>query len=605
MKPIEFNLQKWTLNSTFLRVKNCMVTLPPYEKYWYSSDRFFLDKRLWLEEYDTVNWDVVDDYTINWIRYYLVHNYSQNQWYIYAINNWVLTQISSTSFAIDSNSPKRFTIGKWIIWSPNSSWRTVDTPVEWTSDWVDINWTLIPSYAWWYIKFKYTWVANISVWDYLLWRWWALKWWINRVEFIDTNTWEVYIIWTNIRWTIPKHWTEFDLYKWKVNDTDTATITNEWPTLLVWWTQWLYMLITNWYTQANLFKIIDTVPSNPIIDIVNFDWNVFVMTKDSVYFSRTTYEDNTQFYPLDRFWIFDWQKLFSLWKALLCFAWVNKLFVKSTIDWIEEYVWYDVNYDWNLFSKYSCIFADQTIYILQSDKQLKQVDIVQYNSTAYDLKVTDVLLETPWLFNTLDWWEMYINSNQRYINFLYIKNWNTINYQYDKMYKHFIEQHYNKIIYKFTDHILSSNQIFIENWYADDWVEYEQEINFLINTEFLMYKPYILRTIFGLVPNLFKVNLNIEFELWWKIDTINKTLENFNFDNRLSTTITWDELLEDTTNSESTEYNWTIVSIQSNLMKVWRFIRFKYYSQNRFMIGNSYVIADESKTYRNEPLLTN
>lgn len=602
MKPIDFKFEKWTLNSTFLKVKNSMVVSPPYEKAWYWSNNFFLDKRLWLEEYETLPWEIVDDYTINWIRYYLVHNYTTMKWYVYCFNwSWVATIIVD-QFDITANSPKRFAIGKWLIWSPDSTPREVISPVEWTSTWDDIDWSLIPSYAWWYIKFKYSDVQSVEVWDYLVWRWWALLWWINRVEYVDTD-WYVYIIWTNSRWTIPRAWITFDVYKLK---SWTTTITFESNTLLVWHKTWVKLAFTNWYSSANVLDVLTT--QQEVIDMVNFDWNIFVLTNESMYFSRTTYEDNTQFYPLDRFGVINGKKLFSLWKALLVFAWINKLYVKAwtnTETW-EDYVWYDVNYDWELFSKYSCIFADQTIYILQSDKQLKQIDLIQYNTTSYDLKVSDVLLETPALFNNIEtWWEVYINSNQRFIHFLYVKDWVTINYQYDKMYKHFIEQHYNKIVYKFTDQILSSQQIFIEDGYEDDWEWYEQEINFLINTEFMLYKPYILRTIFWLVDNLFKVNLNIEFELWGKIYIIDKALENFDFDNRLSETLTWDELLEDETNNESQVYNWTIVSIQSNIMKLWRFIRFKYSSSERFMIGNSYIISDEAKTYINEPLLTN
>jgi hypothetical protein len=40
------------------------------------------------------------------------------------------------------------------------------------------------------------------------------------------------------------------------------------------------------------------------------------------------------------------------------------------------------------------IFADQTIYILQEDNQLKQVDIQQRDSTSYDLIVKEVLVST-------------------------------------------------------------------------------------------------------------------------------------------------------------------------------------------------------------------
>ena len=595
MFPLEYNLEAETLNTTYNSIKNCRVVQPPFEKDGYYSNEFFLDKRFWLTEYKVLSWmRITDDIIIDWIRYYYYQDLTANKSYIGCWNWITFVNITPSWFNIDSNSPLKIVKGKWIIWPTDSEWRHVLVPEAWEDDWTEFNWTLIPSYAWWYIKFKYHWVQTVALWDYIYFKDWALAWWLNRVEYIDWDY--VFIIWTNIRGTIPRTWAKFELFK--------KTNTKLWPNIVVWHKDWISVVTTNWYTAANVLKV--HTPSSPIIDIVWFDWNIFALTNSYVTFSRTTTEDNTQFYPLDMFEIYGWEKLFPMWKVMLLFWDENKLYVPININVDDVTYWeYEVNYDWNNFSKYSMIFADQTIYILQEDNQLKQVDIQQRDSTSYDLIVKEVLVSTKWLFNSLSWWEMFINSNQRFLNFLYLKDWKTINYQYDKMYKHFIEQEYNVPIYKFTDHILSNWKIYTETWYTDDWEEYNQEINFLDNTKFKLHKPVILRTIFWLTDNLFKVNLKIEFEIWAKLDIIEKELSNFDFDNRLSETLTWDELLEEEAPEEQITYDWSIASIQSNILKVWRFIRFKYYSSERFMIWNSYIIADESKTFINEPLLTN
>ena len=598
MEPFEFKLESWTLNNVFNRIKNSRVVQPPYEKAWYYSNKFFLDKRYWLNDFATIPWDVVDDYKINWITYLLVHNYSYNLWYVYSLNWTTTTNITPWWFFISNNSPKRFAIWKWLIWPRNSIWRTVDLPVSWETDWTEFDWTLIPSYAGWYIKFKYTWVQNVAVWDYIIFKDWALLWAVNRVEYIDSDY--IFIIATNIRWTIPRQWTIFDLYK-------QADWVIEWPVLLAWYTNWVNLIITDWVNQSVFFPVLLT--EKEVIDVVNFDWNVWALTSNKLFFSRTTYEDNTNFYPTDSYWVTDWFKLFSLWKVLLLFAWINKLYVPTTntTDKTLIYAWYDVNYQWELYSKYSCIFADQTIYVLQKDRQLKQIDIIQYNTTSYDLKVSDVLTQTKWLFNVLeDWWEVYINSNQRFLNFLYYKNNKTINFQYDKMYQHFIENEYNQKIYKFWELILSISNIFKESWYTDNREEYEQEINFILDTTHYLYKPYIIRTMFWLVENLFNVKLDIEFEIWWTIKKLNKILSSFDFDNRLSETLTWDEVIWwDEVPNEQIEYNGNIVSIQSTLLYTGRFIRFKYSGTNRFMIWDSFILTDRTKLFINEPLLTN
>jgi len=70
---------------------------------------------------------------------------------------------------------------------------------------------------------------------------------------------------------------------------------------------------------------------------------------------------------------------------------------------------------------------------------------------------------------------------------------------------------------------------------------------------------------------------------------------------RFTTTVTLDELIwSDELPSESTEYNWTIASIQSTIAMIWRFIKFKYSSKNRFMMWDSFIISDKQKPYINE-----
>ena len=586
MEPISFELTSWTLNQVFNRIKNCRVVKPPYDD-WYYSNKFFLDKRFWLEQFFSQAWrKFLDISTIKWIEYVLYQEWWKS--YVWAINGTSIVNVTPSWFNINSDTPIKLVFGKWITWVKEST-RTIWVPSIQSWWWVEFQ--LVPWYSSWYVIFTYSWTKNLAVWDFIVFKSWALAWWINRIEHIEW--WNIYIIWTNARWTLPKSWDEIDIYK--------AWTTEYGTTLVMPHKTWLDLVILNWINTANSFRIL-TTSSEPIIDCVNFDWNIFALTRTHMYFSRSTFDENTQFYPLDYYFIDWWYKLFAMWKALLVFWRQNKLFAAANSTTSNVwYVWYDVNYNWDLYSKYSCIFTDQTIYILQKDKQLKQIDIVQNNTTTFDLKLIDVIPQTKWLFNSLEWWEVFITSDSRMINFLHIKDWVTTNYQYDKMYQHFIEQEYNKQIYYFWNKILSKDKIYIENNYLDDWEEYEQDINFSIDTWPNIYKPYILRTIFWLVPNEFNINLDVKLELWWKIFNINKDLLWFEFDGRLNTTLTLDELIWfDELPSESTEYNWTIASIQSTIAMIWRFIKFKYSSKNRFMMWDSFIISDKQKPYINE-----
>lgn len=594
MEPFEYKITSWTLNQVYNRIVNCKVVNTPYEESYYSND-FFLDKRLWLEPLYTWAWKkFLDKATIQWNEYYLY----QEAWksYIWVLSWSNLINVTPNWFTISSNSPMRLTYGKWLYWSKDWNVRTVTSPVLWM--W-DEAWSLIPWYAWWYVKFTYTWTQNIQVWDLILFNTWALAWWINRVEKIDNGN--IYIIWTNARWTIPSIWTEFYVYKTVANWWNTVY----WPTLLIWHTTWVSLIVLNWLSQANVINVL-TTNWEEIIDLVNFDWNIFALTSVRMYYSRSTFDDNTQFYPLDYYFIDWWYKLFPIGKALLCFGRTNKLFAAA--NWTTSNVWYvgyDVNYNWDLYSKYSCIFADQTIYILQKDKQLKKVNISQSNTVSFDLVVDEAIPMSKWIFNSIEWWEVFMNNEQRYLNILFVKNWNTINFQYDKMYNHFIELEYTKELYLFSNRLLSNWYIFIEQWYTDMWVEYKQEINFLIDTQYFIYKPYILRTLFWLIDSKLDVELYIVWELWWKLIKDYKRLNNFVFDNRLNTTTTLDPLIDQDTSIYTNEYDWNIAMIQSRLLKQWRYIKIKYISNNRYVIWSSYVIADKHKTYINEPLLTN
>lgn len=60
---------------------------------------------------------------------------------------------------------------------------------------------------------------------------------------------------------------------------------------------------------------------------------------------------------------------------------------------------YDANYNGDLYSKYSLIFADQTIYLFQDDKQLMQVDLVQNNNTSFNVATKNILTQNRGKFS--------------------------------------------------------------------------------------------------------------------------------------------------------------------------------------------------------------
>ncbi len=210
------------------------------------------------------------------------------------------------------------------------------------------------------------------------------------------------------------------------------------------------MAVLNGHSAAKLIDVLVTT-TEPIIDVLNFDGSIFAMTETHVYFSRAKFDDNTQFYPLDNFPVDGGYKLFPIGKAMLVFGRQNKLIAAANATGTTiGYVMYDANYNGDLYSKYSFIFADQTIYMLQADKQLMQVDLVQNNNTSFNVSVKNILTQNRGKFEDLSGGEIFINVSDRYINFLWVNGSDTTNIQYDKQYIHWIENVYvGKKIYSF------------------------------------------------------------------------------------------------------------------------------------------------------------
>ena len=602
MDKLPFMLEVGTLNQTYNKIKNCRVVKPSYETDWSYSTEFFLDKRFGLESYFADPAKKFLDYVdVKWIRYYL---YKEGSKHYIGTYNGSFNVITIGWFTVDDNSPIRITTGRGG-YGPSKGTCTI-----WAWD-ISLNvssadtFSSLPGYTGGYVKFPYTWSITPVEWDYITFKDWVLAWGTNKIMKVEGIF--IYIIGTNARGTMPVLGTTFEVFS--------AVGT----TLLIWHATWVSMAVIDGHNPAKIITLLTTV-NEPMIDIINFDGSIFAMTETHLYFSRSKFDDNTQFYPLDSFPVDGGYKLFPIGKAMLVFARQNKLIAAANATGTTiGYVMYDANYNGDLYSKYSFIFADQTIYMLQADKQLMQVDLVQNNNTSFNVAVKNILTQNRGKFEDLSGGEVFINVNDRYINFLWVNNANTINIQYDKQYTHWIENEYvGKKIYSFGSWagVLTDGAIFTEGGYLDGDLEYSQEVNFSINGNDQMYMPYTVRTLFGMLPNwlidteepkwIFDLALDVITDLGGKLQTFSKTLNNFKFDSRLETVPTGDELIGFPGSlDEGIQYNWNIISIQIPIYKTWRYIYFKYTSINRFIIGHSYVFVEKTKPFINEMDLNN
>ena len=579
--PKSYEMLAWQLNDTYDLIENCRVVKPPYEVNWMYGKDFFLDKRLGLTHVLSESKKFLDMKTIKWREFFLYRQWTKH--YIGTMNGSSLVNITPSWFEVDNDSPTRLALGRNVYWPKKTTTGTIANPQLWM--W-GFNGT-IPWYSGWYVKFQYSGATMLAAWDKVLFTSGVLKGGVNEVYWIDWGY--AYIIGTNVRWSTPEVGTTFEVY------------TNLGQALIVGHKTWVSMVILDWMNEGTVINVLNT--TSPIIDVVNFDGNIFATTANNLYFSRTTGEDNTQFYPLDNFWVENVKSLFPVGKAMLVFWDQNKLFsgatgTSSTI-W---YVWYDLNYNGKLFSKYSFHFSDSTIQILQNDNQLVEVNVTQVNSTSFELQTKNVMQLTRWLFEDLSGGEVRITSSDRFINFLYINGSDTKNYQYDKQFQHWIVNTYkHRAIYYFGSKVIGDWFIAIEDWYTDNWVAYAQSVNFSYKGFPNMSFLNIVRTLFWYVDNNFDINMKLDVEIDWRLISKDYPLKGYNFDQRLNVVPSGDEIIWYDDWTWFIEYDWNVVSIQNSIRKTWRYFRIWYYSLNRFIIWESFAIVTETnKPYINE-----
>ena len=416
-----------------------------------------------------------------------------------------------------------------------------------------------------------------------------------------TADWKIWIQLPHwVTWTITiSYWTvyEFDtVYTYNSKSTYSTAISYSDPII----ESNINNLNYYWY------KILDTPISKPI-DIVKFNWVIFAQTETHTYFTRSYLYNNTHFYPLD-FKLYKWvKKLIPFGKTLIWIWDENKLITTylTSIYWIDNvtnYLWNDLEYNWDLFSKYSFIYDEWTLYLLDDTNKVIVLQLNQIDQFSYSVITSELNSNLRWLF---DWaeWECFVNKSDSAFNFLVIKDWKTTNHKFDVSLKAWIYNTYNKEIYHIWDKVLTNWIIWTQWWYLDFWEEYNQEINLAIWNLIKFTQAYIIRTILWL-NNEFDVDLklDIEYELGrWNIIYQSIPINNMSIDTDNSYTVDEWEL----TDMPVDQYQWSILSVQNTINFAWKYIRLNYNSNKRFILWDTYIVQRESKPLVNNILNSN
>lgn len=584
-----------TLWLEFEWVKHLYDTWTPY------SSSYYLHQRYWPNWYQNEDWFLkldfykyIRDNLPAWYSYKLITTWSPTTWIL--DNQWVSKKeyYLWSELYIWKDDLQENVINRYNTYSTrvyiNTNWDTPSTTIIINMDWVDHS-ISIETQSEWDIARDITDYFNAHA-DYRaikIYQDWEQAYYIDithkdwrqlnptstyskiTLSEYNYNTEQGYYYWVWLTWAIPA-----DAYTYQ----PTYTVKNVNENII-------------YPYEVLVWEVIDGKQELNIIDIVEFEWALFVLTDKFIYFSRIDFDSNTQFYVLDNLTYRGWQKLIQFWHSLLVIWEQNKIIKKTLMKRngqdMTSYSMKDLEYNWDLFSKYSYLYTDWVLYLLQDDKRLMTLQVVEWDSVESRIATNELSKNFRYLFE-LAQWECYMNQYENYINILII-NWEyTTNYQFDTSRQIWIQNEYSVPLYKLTDEVLTKDHIALQSGFTDLWVEYTQEIHFSIWNLIKYTKVDILRTIFGLTKSeRLDVVLTAEREENQEVLTTTYNLKDYDFD----------------TDIETDPYTWNIASIQTDIYRSGKYLRFKYESSNRFIIWNSYLLHKESKPYVNNILTSN
>jgi len=538
------------------------------------------------------------------------------------VKNFLPSGYQSKTFDIKS-IPQTF-VHQSTVWQVMETFNYNRRIFIYKNDWTQFTASVEPYY--WYLiyfgwldwttrNFEFDWITD----SWSVWSWWAawsfisyIIWdklrlsWKYRVVRWNWTWWGVWYIWLQIPWWLQAPTFSVTTNNNSINITENITdIPNQRYTICDPYTDKITPSNIN-DTNAYWYPIVDNLVSN-IKDVVNYDWVIFAMTDTHFYFSRSYQYSNTHFYEKDFFLYKNWFKLVPFGKTLLALWEDNKLITWFewdfyTLQWVRNYRINDLEYNWNIYSRYSYLFDEWNLYILEDSKRLVLLRLNQIDQFSYAIVTEEVNSNLRWLFDKIEW-ECFVNRKWLAFNFLAVNEWKTVNFKFDISLLTWIINKYDYEIYHLWEKVWTNWRIAVEWWYTDFGTDYTQVINMSTWNLINFTQLFMIRTIFWL-NNEFPLDVTreIEYELWeWVLEKQVDKLNNYNFDTDRELTL--DEW--DLTDEVKNKYQWSIASIQHSIQFAWKYIRIKYYSDKRFIIWDTYLLERFSKAYINNILNSN
>ena len=211
-----------------------------------------------------------------------------------------------------------------------------------------------------------------------------------------------------------------------------------------------------------------------IVDIEYYNGTLFILTKNFVFYGRSLVNCNMNVYPLD---FFDnmtgWDRILWFGKHLIMFGRQNQII--SPVNGTAGSLWYVanwLNFNHSLYSKYSALTDQWSLYILQDDKEFVKVDIISVANGEYDLQTTDAMPEARWLLSDITW-DVFITKGDKYISIVN-NHWDstTTAYSYNLSYQHWVTWEFPHWLRSIWDDIFWDTQFTKGTW------DVSQELSF-------------------------------------------------------------------------------------------------------------------------------
>lgn len=606
MEYFEQKLDVWILNQQFNSLHNVLIDRPTWSMPEDYFNRMFIYKRKTLELQQSIDWFVTDHKVVNWKEFILVKKdstvklmynngssfvqvgttrnintdspltfvkWTSAQWI--RIANWVSlwdsfyeihnkwAYNSTTQYLendiVEDSSIKYVNIkaSNWIAVSNTEHWKVYDTKDSWAASSDPLNLTYSDVFKWKYLvlKLEQVWIrAKVVAWQYILFTQnnSNLQWITTKIEYVQDcsvvsdDSVLVYITNTNKVWSIPQYlsswWETIDIYT-EIWD-NPIIATNDWV--------YVYNLLYSWsaITWANETNILSLTN---IVDICLYNWVIFIANNKLVAFTQINrLGNNTNFYPLDISEIKWTKRIIPFGKMLVLFWEQNKILTPS---WdIVSNRWYfstDLNFESDLFSKYSCYVYMWIFYMIKSNKELVKISILTTNEIYYDIEEQPILTDTKWLLDDINS-EVYMCLDWKNLNILNHRWWFTYTYSYNTEYLTWNTGQYSNILY------------LIKNWkyYWDDimkewvWELVEQKVSFTVWTDYLvkMKSFQYIKLAFWIQNKKLDYFLDIEYEIGWHIYSYTVDLNKYliNMDLHIQEWWLWDSLIWNTLLWENT-----------------------------------------------------